>query len=129
MCSHTAARDTRRMSTFYIVESWAEALLEKARFALARGGRSGHSFFMYGEKGTGNTLLVEWMAGQLSLRVNGSERHSREPASLSENVAVPSVDGVGYGSGIQSIWVDKGICDVCHVVRGTAVPAAAEAVV
>ena len=69
VCSHTAARETRRTSTFYIVETWAENLPEKARFALARGGRSGQSFFIYGEKGTGKTLLVEWMASQLSLPI------------------------------------------------------------
>ena len=61
-------------------------------------------------------------------RVNGSDRHAREPAPLSESVAVPSVDGIGYGSGIQSIWAGKGHCGVRHVLRGTAVPAATEAV-
>ena len=62
-------------------------------------------------------------------RVNGSDRHAREPAPLSEIVALPNVDRVGHGIGAQSIWVGKGHCGVRHVLRGTAVPAAVEAVV
>ena len=41
VCRHTTAREIRQKSTFYIVESWAEDFLEKAKFALAQGGRAG----------------------------------------------------------------------------------------
>ena len=68
-CRHNATREARRKSTFYVVEPWAEDLLEKAKFALAQGGRAGRSFFIYGEKGAGKTLLVEWMASELSLPI------------------------------------------------------------
>ena len=61
--------------------------------------------------------------------VNGRDRRSRESASLSETVAVPSVDGIGHGSGARSICVGKGRRGLRHVLRGPAVPAAVEAVV
>ena len=69
VCRHIAAREARRKSTFYVVESWAEDLLAKAKFALAQNGGTGRPFFIYGEKGAGKTLLVEWMASELSLPI------------------------------------------------------------
>ena len=38
VCRDNVAREARRQSTFYVVESWAEDLLGKAKFALAQNG-------------------------------------------------------------------------------------------
>ena len=40
-----------------LLETKQYSLLDKAKFALAQGDRAGRSFFIYGEKGAGKTLL------------------------------------------------------------------------
>jgi len=49
----------------YAQQPWAEAVRRQVDFALGHGGRARLALFLSGQKGSGKTIFVEWLAGEL----------------------------------------------------------------
>ena len=51
--------------SFYAQQPWAERVRRRVDFALGHGGKSRLTLFVSGPKGSGKTVFVEWLAGEL----------------------------------------------------------------
>ena len=51
--------------SFYTEQPWAERVRRRVDFALGHGGKSRLTLFVAGPKGSGKTVFVEWLAGEL----------------------------------------------------------------
>ena len=58
-----------RGATFYAVEKWAGRLLLHGEFAVKHTSRLRTALFLHGQKGSGKTLFVEWLASELALPI------------------------------------------------------------
>lgn len=53
----------------YSLNPWALRLKKEAEFAVMHGGKARTTLFVSGPKGSGKTIFVEWLAGELSLPI------------------------------------------------------------
>lgn len=58
-----------RSTSFYFVQDWAERMMKHADFAMKHSGRMRTTLFLHGQKGSGKTLFVEWLASELGLPI------------------------------------------------------------
>lgn len=56
---------TRRGLDFYAAQKWALDLKTFAKVSCSQGGKSTACIFLHGSKGSGKTIFVEWLAGEL----------------------------------------------------------------
>ena len=58
-----------RSSEYYFVQDWAKRMMKHADFAMKHSGRMRTTLFLHGQKGSGKTLFVEWLASDLGLPI------------------------------------------------------------
>jgi len=58
-----------RSTAYYYVQDWAQRMMKHADFAIKHGGRMRTTLFLHGQKGSGKTLFVEWLASELGLPI------------------------------------------------------------
>lgn len=58
-----------RSTAYYFVQSWAKQMMKHADFAMKHSGRMRTTLFLHGQKGSGKTLFVEWLASDLGVPI------------------------------------------------------------
>ena len=58
-----------KSTAYYFVQPWAERMKKHADFAMRHSGRIRTTLFLHGQKGSGKTLFVEWLASELGLPI------------------------------------------------------------